>query len=87
MLDPVLHVAQEGLLLAVLLSAPPALASLLVGLVTSVFQATTQLQDASISAVPRLAVVYGSIALAAPWIGAQLLHFTQVVFDTIALVS
>jgi flagellar biosynthesis protein FliQ len=57
--DLVLRVIREGLLLVLLLSAPPLLASLLVGLVVGVLQAATQVQDQTVAFVPKLVVVVG----------------------------
>jgi len=77
-LDPtLLHLAREALLLSLLLSAPPLGAALLVGLVTGVAQAATQVQEPSIGVVPRLAAVLASLALAAPWIAARLERFSS----------
>jgi flagellar biosynthetic protein FliQ len=77
--DLVLRVIREGLLLVLLLSAPPLLASLLVGLVVGVLQAATQVQDQTVSFVPKLVVVVGVLVALGPLLGAQLLRFTQAV--------
>jgi flagellar biosynthetic protein FliQ len=77
--DLLLRVLREGLLLVLLLSAPPLLASLLVGLVVGVVQAATQLQDQTISFVPKVVVVVLVLLALGPVLGAQLLRFTQAV--------
>ncbi len=82
-----LQVAQEGLYLVLLVSAPAVLASLAAGLLTSVMQTATQLQDQTISAVPRIAAVFGALALAGPWIGDQVLTFTRVLYQGIPLIK
>ena len=75
-MDPVLlHVGREAILLVLLVSAPPLLAALAVGLVTGVLQAATQVQEQSVGVVPRLAAVFGALAVAAPWIGARVVRF------------
>jgi flagellar biosynthetic protein FliQ len=79
-----LRVVREGLLLVVLLSAPALLASLLVGFVVGIFQAATQLQDQTISFVPKLVVVVGVLIALGPVLGAQLLRFTQAVLASTA---
>jgi flagellar biosynthetic protein FliQ len=71
-----LELLREALYLVLLVSAPPLLASLAVGLLVSVLQAATQLHDQTLSLVPRLVVVLLSLVLAGPWIGAQLTRFT-----------
>ncbi|HSN91240.1 MAG TPA: flagellar biosynthetic protein FliQ, partial [Anaeromyxobacteraceae bacterium] len=76
--DPsLLRLGREGLALVAVVSAPPLLAALLVGLVVGVLQAATQVQEQSIGTVPRLAAVIGALALAAPWIGARLVTFAS----------
>jgi flagellar biosynthesis protein FliQ len=50
--DLVLRAVREGLLLAILVSAPPLLASLLVGFVVGIVQAATQIQDQTLAFVP-----------------------------------
>ncbi len=66
---------REALLLMVLASLPPIGASLLVGFGMSVFQATTQIQEATLSVVPKLCAAVLALVIAAPWIGAQLGRF------------
>ena len=81
------EVAQEALYLVLLVSAPAVLASLATGLVTSALQAATQLQDQTISAVPRIVAVFGALAVAGPWIGDQVLTFTRVLYQGIPLIK
>jgi flagellar biosynthetic protein FliQ len=79
-LDLVLRVVREGLLLVLLVSAPPLLASVLVGFVVGALQAATQLQDQTIAFVPKLVVVLGILVAMGPVLGTQLLRFTEAVF-------
>ena len=74
-------VLQQALYLVLVVSAPPVLMSLLVGFIIAVFQATTQLQEQTLSFAPKLVAVFGVLALAGPWIGSQLVRFTFHVFD------
>lgn len=85
--EMVLRVAREGLLLALLCSAPPVLAALAVGLVMGVLQAATQIQEQTLGLVPKIIAVALALAVAGPWIGAQLLRFTQTLLATVALVG
>ncbi len=71
----ILHLGREALLLALLLSAPPLLTALLVGLLTGLLQAATSLQEHALGAVPRIAVVIASLIITGPWIGARLARF------------
>lgn len=75
--DLALRSVREGLLLVILLSAPPLLASLLVGLLVGIVQAATQLQDQTLAFVPKLVVVVLVLIALGPLLGTQLLRFTQ----------
>ena len=82
----VLRAVKEGLLLAILVSAPPLLASLLVGFVVGVVQAATQIQDQTLAFVPKLVVVALTLLALGPVLGTQLVRFTQallLVFPTL----
>lgn len=77
----ILQVTREALYLVVIASAPPVLASMLVGLVVSVIQATTQIQERTLTFVPKVVAVFATLAMAGPWIGAQLVRFTRTLFE------
>jgi flagellar biosynthetic protein FliQ len=79
------QIVREGLFLVLLVSAPPIIASLVVGFLVSLVQATTQLQDQTLSFVPKVIAVLVSLVIAGPWIGNQLIRFTQVVLQAIPL--
>jgi flagellar biosynthetic protein FliQ len=68
--------AQEALVLALLLSLPAVAASLLVGLVVSFLQAVTQIQDPSLSFVPKILAVSAALAVSASWMGGEILRFS-----------
>jgi flagellar biosynthetic protein FliQ len=76
----VLHATREGLLLVLILSAPPLLASMAVGFVVGVVQAATQIQDQTLSFVPKLVVVLLVLAAMGPLLGAQLTRFAEALF-------
>lgn len=87
-MDPLLvHLAREALALVLLLSAPPLLAALGVGLVTGVLQAATQVQEPSIGVVPRVAAALGALAVTAPWIGARTARFAAECLDLLPRVA
>lgn len=75
-MDPaILQLGREALLLVLIVSAPPLGAALVIGLVTGVLQAATQVQEQTLGVVPRLVAVLGALAIAAPWIGARVVRF------------
>ena len=68
---------REGLLLVLLLSAPPLLASLVVGLIVGILQAATQVHEQTLVFVPKLVAVSLVLIAMGPVLSAQLLRFTQ----------
>ena len=85
--DMLLTLGREALLLMVLASLPPVAASLVVGFLSSLFQATTQIQESTLSVVPKLAAAVGALVLAGPWIAGQLVRFTHQLLLAIAEVA
>lgn len=79
-----IQLMREAMLLVLVVSAPPLLTSMVVGLLVSIFQATTQIQEQTLTFVPKLVAVVASLAIAGPWIGGQVVRFTHVVFWGIA---
>jgi flagellar biosynthetic protein FliQ len=74
--EALLAVGREALVLMVLASMPPVLAGLAVGVSMGLLQAVTQVQEATLSVVPRLCAALLALAVAFPWIGGQLIRFT-----------
>lgn len=74
--DMLLNLGREALLLMVLASLPPILASLVVGFLMSLLQATTQVQESTLSVVPKLCAAVLALVIAGPWIADQLIRFT-----------
>ncbi|MFN0167302.1 MAG: flagellar biosynthesis protein FliQ [Bryobacteraceae bacterium] len=84
--EAIMRIMREGLLLILLLSGGPMLVSVLIGFIISVFQATTQIQEQTLSYVPKLIAVFLSIAILGPWMLTQMIRFTKVLFEAIALI-
>jgi flagellar biosynthetic protein FliQ len=81
-------IMQEALYLVLIASAPPVIMSLIVGFAISLFQATTQIQEQTLTFAPKVIVVFGILAMTGPWIGHQLVRFTFHIFDRFpALIS
>jgi flagellar biosynthetic protein FliQ len=74
-------ITQQALFLVLIASAPPVIISLIVGFLISVFQATTQIQEQTLTFAPKVVVVFMVLAMTGPWIGHQLVAFTFQVFD------
>lgn len=71
----VLHLFGDALFLVVLIVATVVLPSLLVGLIVSVFQAATQINEQTLSFLPRLLATLIAIMIAGPWIVTELMDF------------
>lgn len=76
----------EGFLLIVIMVSVLVVPSLVVGLVVSVFQAATQINEQTLSFLPRLLTTLITVMVAGPWLLARLIEFTQRITDTFALV-
>jgi len=85
--DTLLMLGREALLLMVLASLPPIGASLVVGLLASVLQAATQLQESTLTVVPKLCAAVLALVIAAPWIASQLVRFATQLLNLLAQVQ
>jgi flagellar biosynthetic protein FliQ len=81
--EAVIRIVREGVLLTLLLSGGPMLASMFTGLVVSILQATTQIQEQTLTYVPKLLAVFLTLMVLGPWIVLQAVRFTTVLFDSI----
>jgi len=63
----IMSIARETLLTAMLLAAPPLGIGLLVGLVISIFQAVTQVQEQTLTFVPKIFAILLSLLIFGPW--------------------
>jgi type III secretion protein S len=73
----------KALILVLLLSMPPIIAATLMGLLVSLLQALTQVQEQTLSFAVKLVVVTVVLLLTMTWIGAELLRFAENIFDII----
>ncbi len=80
----VLNIAQQALKMILMVSAPMLGFGLLVGLLISIFQATTQIQEATLAFVPKIVAVFISILVFGPWILNVLMDFTLNLFNNIS---
>ena len=81
----VIAMIREALELTLLVSAPLLLTALAVGLVVSVFQAATQINEQTLSFIPKLLGVFVAIVVCGPWILQLLVDYTQRMFINIPL--
>lgn len=73
----------KALLLILILSGPPILISMVLGLLVAVFQAATQIQEQTLSFTVKLFAVIFTVILLGPWLGQMILQFTNTIFNGI----
>jgi len=79
----VLTMGQEALLMMLMVSAPVLGAALVVGLLVSLFQAVTQINEATLAFVPKLIAVIAVLAIAGPWMLTMLVEYIRRVMEAI----
>lgn len=79
----VLDIAQEALYTIILVSAPILGLALLVGLIISIFQATTQIQEPTLTFIPKILAVLFSIMVFGSWMLGIITDFTERLFNAI----
>jgi flagellar biosynthetic protein FliQ len=75
----------EGFMLVLLMVSVLIVPSLLVGLIVSVFQAATQINEQTLSFLPRLLTTLITVMLAGPWLLSRLIDFTHHITDSFSL--
>jgi flagellar biosynthetic protein FliQ len=73
----VLSAGQQGLYMMMMVSAPVLLVVLVVGLLVSIFQAATQINEATLSFVPKVVAAVAVLGFAGPWMMTTLVEYLQ----------
>lgn len=77
----ILDIARDGIVVFLKVGGPLMVIALAVGLVVSLIQALTQIQEQTLSFAVKLIAVFATILLTARWLSAELYNFTVSVFD------
>lgn len=86
--EAVMAIGRHGLEITLMVAAPMLLVALAVGLVVSIFQAATQINEATLSFIPKLIALFVTLVVAGPWMLTVLTDYMRRVFTGIpALVS
>ncbi|ANH02880.1 MULTISPECIES: flagellar biosynthesis protein FliQ [Shinella] len=78
-----LDIAQAAIWTVVVASGPAVLAAMIVGVSIAFLQALTQVQEMTLTFVPKILAIFVTIAISAPFIGSQISIFTNIVFSRI----
>lgn len=79
-----IHFFQQGLWLAIVMSAPPLLVATLLGILVSLLQAVTQIQDQTLPYIVKLVAVAVTLAVLGRWFGSELMTLTNLAFDLVS---
>lgn len=81
--DAVVRIAGEAIYTTLVVSAPMLVVALVVGLIISIFQATTQIQEQTLAFVPKIVAVFAAIMFFGPWILTKLVDYTYQLFNNL----
>lgn len=84
--DFIIHLAREAMLVAMLLAGPPLILGLAVGLSVSILQATTQIQEQTLTFVPKIIAVFVAILVFGSWMLSTIVNFTENLFISLPTV-
>lgn len=85
--DLILSLGRQALMTVLLVSGPILLFGLITGVIVSVFQATTQINEQTLSFIPKIVVILATIVLFGPWMGRMMIDFASSVFAMIPQVG
>ena len=80
----IIQLGQDALRTTAMLAGPLLIATLVIGLAVSIFQALTQINEATLTFIPKMLVVALVIILAGPWMMDVMTHYTVNLFENLA---
>ncbi|MFZ3086997.1 MAG: flagellar biosynthesis protein FliQ [Methylotenera sp.] len=81
--ESVMNLGRDAMEITLLIAAPMLLVALVIGLVVSIFQAATQINEATLSFIPKLVGVFAMLVFAGPWMLTTMVDYMRVVFTSI----
>ena len=81
--ETVMTIGRNAMEVTLMVSAPLLLVALIVGLIVSIFQAATQINEATLSFIPKLVGIFVALVVAGPWMLAVMLDYMRSVFTGI----
>ena len=79
----VMNIGRQAIEVTLLLSGPLLLSTLLIGLIISIFQAATQINEATLSFIPKLVAAFLILLLAGPWMLQLMVDYIRRLFESI----
>ena len=81
--ESVMTMGRQAMEITLMVAAPMLLVALIIGLIVSIFQAATQINEATLSFIPKLVGIFVAIVVAGPWILSVMLDYMRQVFTGI----
>ncbi len=81
--ETVITIGQQALWVTILIAAPLLLSALAVGLLIGMFQAATQINEMTMSFIPKLLVIVAALVIAGPWMLGVIVNFTKQLYGQI----
>jgi len=81
--ETIMSMGNQAIQVSLVLAAPLLLVALVVGLIISIFQAATQINEATLSFIPKLLAVFATLVIAGPWMLNQMLDYIRALFMSI----
>jgi flagellar biosynthetic protein FliQ len=85
--EAVIDIGRDALVITLLIAAPPLLAGLVVGLIVSIFQAVTQIQEFTLTFIPKILAVFIATIIFLPWMLRVFLGYTTNLFLQIPMLG
>lgn len=82
----VISLAERGITTVLMVAGPLLILALVVGLLVSIFQATTQIQEQTLAFIPKIVAVLFGLVIFGPWMLTQVVQFTTEIFQNLTTV-
>jgi flagellar biosynthetic protein FliQ len=83
----IIGISQQAVMMMIILAGPILLVSLVVGLLVSIFQAVTQINEMTLTFVPKVVAIFVVLIVMGPWMLQMLLGYTSNTFTSMALIG
>ncbi|WAA10728.1 flagellar biosynthesis protein FliQ [Fervidibacillus albus] len=81
--ETVIQLAEQGIYTILLVAGPLLLLALVVGLIVSIFQATTQIQEQTLAFIPKIIAVLIGVVIFAPWMISRMVQYASNIFSNL----
>jgi len=81
----IIRLGQDAIRTTAIIAAPMLLSALVIGLIVSVMQAVTQINEATLTFIPKMVIIFIIIIVAGPWMLDVISHYTIELFENITM--